>query len=221
MALYDIPELVKRHFALSDLKESSDDSPHHVTQKAVCLNLESHSSGRFLKPMRNRDIANIGLDLSTQFAETREVADREQDLRGIIHHVKIEREEGPKSEIAKHGLLVHRQPVMIGAAEGGETAVQFRLDGLDGESRYIGRQNGIELEDRLLLTAIRQVDEIDIRIEVADEIIGVDSGVRTSATHNVEIGVARELTQRISHDLLDCRRIRLHLPSVVIGAVVG
>ncbi len=218
MTLYDISELVKRHFALSDLKESSNDSSHHVTQKAVCLNLESHSSGRFLKPMRNRDIANVGLDLSTQFAETREVADRE---RGIIHRVKIEREEGPKSEIAKHGLLVHRQPIMIGAAEGGETAVQFRLGGLDGESRNIGRQNGIELEDRLLLTAIRRIDEIDIRIEVADEIIGVDSGVRTSAAHNVEIGVAREFAQRISHDLLDCRCIRLHLPSVVIGAVVG
>lgn len=142
-------------------------------------------------------------------------------MRGIIHRVKIEREERPKSEIAKHGLLVHRQPVMIGAAEGGETAVQFRLDRLDGESRNIGRQNGIELEDRLLLTAIRRIDEIDIRIEVADEIIGVDSGVRSSAAHNVEIGVAREFAQRISHDLLNCRRIGLHLPSVVIGAVVG
>lgn len=120
--------------------------------------------------------------------------------------------------MAEHGPLVERQPVVIRAADGRKTAMEVWGNRLDGIGSHVGREDGVELEEKLsaILVVKRRVG-----VEMRDEIVGMDAGVRTTSPHDTKLGIARKLAQRISDDLLHGGGVGLQLPPVVVGAVIG
>src|SRR5690554_6117038 len=75
--------------ALTNLKHSSYDGAHHISQKPICRNGKHHALV-FSFPLCKFNIAIVGIGLGSAFAKCRKILFAEQTFTCLIHQIDIQ-----------------------------------------------------------------------------------------------------------------------------------
>jgi len=166
---------LRRVFAFADIDQGADDVPHHVLQKGIGAKIENqHVIVTDDIGLMQRLQWRLGLTFGG--AKSREVVLSQQQPRGTLHRVDIERTVVP-ADAAMIERRPHRmvaQQIAVAARESGETRVELRSDRLRPAYRHGVWQVGIGAAHPGM------VGTLDVAVEMRDLGQGMDACVGAS-----------------------------------------
>ena len=213
-ACHDGLETVESEAAAAHINQGADNGTYHVAEETVGGDLEIPFAGIVFYPPRCCDFAQCRLHVRACLAERREIGDGEKMRRCLVHQPEIEVVVCLKRIASQKRRLVCVYIIMICARLCAETCVHIVADWLDAMDGDVGRHEAVETAGHLLM--VDRLGDIEMRCHLA----GMDAGVGAPGSDDIDVA-AEDERQAALKLALDGDGIRLFLPTVVAGAVVG
>lgn len=214
LAFDDGTELVHRKAMTSHLHQRAHDGAHHIAQEAVGRNGEAPLVRAYFLPIGFADVADIGLLVVIDLAETGEILVLHHAARSLVHQREIQFLEQLPAIMSLKGLFAQMDMIMIGAAGGREACVQIVGNVPHTLHGDVARQQAIQFIHKL-----RAVNG-SVGIEMCHHHGGMYARICAAGTRYGRVP-AQQRAQGFLQGFLHGRGTGLHLPSVVSRAVVG
>ena len=202
------------HAPLPHFQQGADNSPNHVAQKPVGLDVK-HQHAILFKPTSLHDFAVVGLDLRMDFGKTRKILIVIQEIRCLLHFFKIEVAVKEKGIVGMEGILRACNIIMIGARKGVKTGVSFGSDLPYMINHDVSGKEGIQLMNKRF-----RFGDFLFKVEMGIIVPCMDSCVGASATRDGN-RLSQLEAQALFHGLLHTFGVRLDLVAVIATAVIG
>ena len=213
-ALDDRAEPVGRVTSAPHVDQRAYQRPHHIPQKPVRTDRETHRAAGVDRPDGLLHTADVGLVVRIELGERGEVVVRGQHRRRLVHPPDVERHVILPRLVPREGILARLDEVAVLPFAGVEAGVCILRHGRHAAHGNVARQQEIELVDRL-----RRIGDGTFAIEVRHVVGRIDPRVGTPGARQSN-RFAQQGSERPFERLLHRRLVGLPLPAAVGSPVV-